>query len=91
MAKKQPEVTHLERTGDRTFNAHLEDGSHAELTHDPSKVRLKGEGFHDIGDRSKYHFAEHLRVGNLMSNADRRRIGSPQDDALPDYQPEIKQ
>ena len=82
-AAKDPQTTKLERTGETTFKAHLEDGSYAEGHIDPSKVRFSEDGMRLPGG-SKYISVNGLGKSrhNIMSNATRRELGLPEDPNL---------
>ena len=79
--KKDTQPTKMERTGNNTFNVHHEDGSIFECKRDPNKVQFKSDAWGE-----KYHISDNIKPRNVMSNADRRRLGLEEDPALDDYQ-----
>ncbi len=79
--KKDTQPTKLERTGDTTFVVHHEDGSQFEGKIDPSKVNFSEDSRKTA---SRFHIPANVKIGNIMSNADRRKMGLPEDPALAD-------
>jgi len=72
--------TKVERTGETTFVVHHDDGSIFEGKIDPAKVRFAEDSRRTA---SRFHMAGQVRPRNLMSNADRVRLGLEPDPDLP--------
>ncbi len=77
--KKGTQPTKLERTGDHTFVVHHEDGSQFEGKIDPAKVNFAEDSRKTA---SRFHVADNVKVKNIMSNEDRRRMGLDEDPDL---------
>lgn len=84
--KRNSQVTKVERTGQNEIKVHHDDGSIFDCKVDPTKIRLREDSMRDAGGRGRFFLPDNIKVGNLMSNADRRKMGVEQDPALPDYQ-----
>lgn len=85
--KKNPETTKIERTGKNDGVAHMEDGSKFEFKTDPSQFRGWGKaGTKRERGLGGFFIPDEVKAGNMMSNADRRRMGLEQDPELPDFQ-----
>jgi hypothetical protein len=66
----------MERTGQNTFKVHHDDGSSFDCTRDPKKLRFKEETMRDAGGGGKFFFSgDKIKPKNVMSNADRVRLG----------------
>jgi len=72
--------TKLERTGKTTFAVYHDDGSIFECKIDLAKVRFAEDARRTA---SRFHVAKQVRLRNLMSNADRVRLGLEPDPDLP--------
>lgn len=79
-SKHNSQPTKVERTGETTFVVHHDDGSVFEGKIDPNKVRFAEDGRRTA---SRFHMARRVRPRNLMSNADRVRLGLAPDPDLP--------
>lgn len=77
--KKGTQPTKLERTGESTFVVHHDDGSEFEGKIDPSKVNFAEDSRKTA---SRFHVADTVKARNVMSNADRRKMGLPEDPDL---------
>jgi hypothetical protein len=76
--KKATQATKMVRTGKETFNIHHDNGDMFECKIDPTKVKLP-----PLGGKMFLSGSE-IRAKNVMSNADRRKLGLELDPDLPD-------
>jgi len=82
--KNESQPMRLERTGEKRFRVEHDDGSVFEGTIDPHKVRFAEDSRKTA---SRFHIpGGKVALRNVMSNADRRKMGVSQDPSLPDYQ-----
>jgi len=82
LKKGNTQPTKMERTGDKTFNVHHEDGSIFECQINNPNIRFKKDSLGDAGGGSRFFIGDDIKVGNVMSNADRRRLGLEEDPDL---------
>ena len=80
--KRNSEPTKVERTGETTFNVHHDDGSMFECKIDPKKVRFKKDGLKDAGGSGRFFVPENIKIRNVMSNEDRKKLGLAPDPDL---------
>lgn len=86
---KKPEKGHavskVQRIADDKVIIHHENGNTFEGDVDRSKIRFREDSW-----GNKYFFGglgrKGGKVGNVMSNEDRRRMGVDEDPSLPDYE-----
>lgn len=76
--KLASQPTKMVRTGKETFNMHHDDGSIFECKIDPNKVSLPALG------GKLFLSGSEIRAKNVMSNADRRKLGLEPDPDQPD-------
>lgn len=79
--KKGTQPTKLERTSETTFVVHHEDGSQFEGKVDPAKVKFAEDSRNTA---SRFHIPANVKLNNVMSNKDRRKMGLPEDPDLAD-------
>lgn len=81
---KGHEVSKVERVADDKVVIHHENGDTFEGDVDKRKIQFREDSW-----GSKYFFGAGVgrsKIGNVMSNADRRKMGIEEDPSLPDYE-----
>lgn len=77
--EKGRKISKIERTGDRAVTVHHENGDTFEGVVDKNNRKFAEQGRNAA---SRFHFPDKVRVKNVMSNKDRRKLGLEEDPDL---------